>query len=291
MKMTYVRICCLWLCISAGAWAQKLAISNCSANTAISGHGCALAYDGNSGTDFQGRAAASPTLDLDLGKICGVKRVIITWGANIPSGFQINGKNNVGDVYEPITGIDAVSGPTTTVLLLPWSQEGFVRDTARYLQIEGYGSVTAMDIKEVAIYGRGVYTEDELLVATYPLGNVGPSGPSGNRTLVLPQTFSMSFVNRIVGVNAVVHGDDGMVQNVIRMLGYPLAPGTVVQPGWGSASNGGTVNLSRSGSNWQITVEFGNYFTSSPNYQRTDINRGYVNLYYLSHDPDNLERE
>lgn len=269
------------------AAAQRLSIVSCSSSAVVSGHDCTKAYDGNTSSDWEGRASGSPTIDLDLGKVCGIKRVVITWGANIPSGFQINGKNNAIDTYQDIIGVDAVSGPVSTVLLLPWSQEGFARDTARYVQIEGYGNVTAMDIKEVAIYGRGLYTQDEILIATYPIGNVGPN--DGTRIVNLPQSISEATANRLIGLNAFVYGDDGSVQNLSRFTGYPLKPGTTLGPE-NFTNLGGTVDLLPNGAGWMIQVSFGQYFQST-NYSRKDINRGYVNLYYLSHDPDYLERE
>jgi hypothetical protein len=284
MKHAFLRPTFILLFMATGIQAQKLAIATCTSSTALSGHDCAKAYDGDLSTDFQGRSTG-PALNLDFGKICGIKRIVITWGASRPSGFQINGKDKSTDAYQDIVGIDAVGGPTTEVIL-PWSQEGYNRDTARYVQIQAYGNVSAMDIKEVSVYGMGVYNEDEILVSTYPFGNV----PCSDFTL--PTIFSDIFVKRVVGMSTIIYLDDGKIQKLERNAGAPWVPGPTPiggQPGY----NGGRAVFKQTTSGWQVNIATGPYFNSGPNPNcRANVaNRGYLAVYYLSHDPDYLTRE
>jgi hypothetical protein len=288
----------LLFAFQSASFAQKITIPNPSACTSIpsslSGHGCSLAFDGNSGTEYQGSSTSGSgriELTLDLGSVKGIKRVVITWGTIRPSGYQINFRSRTTDPYLDIAG-GSPSGATEDITF-PWSWAmGGTPDTARYVQIQSFPGVTRMDIKEIVMYGSGVYGEDEIVSEVFPLGNLNLSQTSTPYTL--PTPISNAKAARMIGIDAVITGDDGTVQPLNRMMGLPEYPADQVINVPPTYGKGGAVSLrpSASGLDWRIVIEqWGQHFLLSNFHNSTTRNRGYVTLYYLSHDPDYPTRE
>ena len=71
--------------LAAGSQAQKLAIVGCTSTAALSGHDCTKAYDGSTGTDWEGRSSPM-NLTLDLGAVKGIKRVVFDRGGYLYHG-------------------------------------------------------------------------------------------------------------------------------------------------------------------------------------------------------------
>jgi hypothetical protein len=283
------RIAFVLVLSALASFAQKLPIITCSSSSVTTGHPCGHALDNNAATYWESNAGNNNVLlTLDLGAIRGVKRIVVTWGANAGQ-LWIRAKNTADDPgmdFPSRSDLEYVTPNTTANISFHWSEV----NSARYLEIRGV-NVGVLTIKEIAVYGMGVYSgENEILSQSYAIGNHNLYLNGAFNDWAMPPTFSNTMANRLVAISTVVYGNDGIVQNLGRIAGPPFLPGSGEPgqaPGRSNSNYGGKTELREvSPGVWKLHVKIGPYFMNNTNYQGTAVNRGYVTVYYLANDPE-----
>lgn len=273
---------------------QKIAITGCSTSIApVTGGECNKAYDGNTGTEWKLQAiTGSPQeMTVDFGTTRRIKRIVVNWGVP-PNG----GRDYIC--------VDAASGwhwvasrtgsQTTDDITLNWGSAGGGPDTvcdAKSLVIATY-STTVGGLKEVNLYGPGIYTNEKIQVKaiSIPAWNMN-SGLF--KCIDLPPEINPE---RIVGLSAVIRSDHGTIHQLARLKAANLTINGVKEfqgtdMGW--LGVGGNVGVSYEKpcnlNKWQIFVEINakaTFYTHGSFSNLATNPRGYARIEYLSVDPD-----
>ena len=92
--------------------------------------------DGSNSTIWQPATPGESSVDIDLGEVRKVARVVVDWAAVPPTNFSVSGSVDPGAVFEQLTGTE------TVVISAPYNAEG-----ARHVRI-GVGNMTEVALSE-----------------------------------------------------------------------------------------------------------------------------------------------
>lgn len=276
-------------CGYGNAWSQgqKVAITSCSTNPApFPGYECGKAYDGNSATEWRAKAAAgtSQLIQFNMGTLRRIKKISVNWSVapNSSRTYMTIDKTGSWRLAAYLTG-----SQTTDIITLPWGEDLTIDEdnmmwTSQAVVIEVYTSAVA-GLKEINLYGPGIYSDEQILTRTVPIGawNI-----IANSCISITPSPVIDF-SRLVGASAFLFGDDNSVHNLTALVPYPA--NTYTYSGGGPTGGAGSHNqggLSMNSENNSISLCASQY-QGHANFDDAAKNpRGYVTLRFLSQNPD-----
>jgi hypothetical protein len=268
---------------------QKLQIVSCTSTPAsVPGYPCENAFDGNPSTEWrvQAKPGSGQLIQLNFATLRRVKKITATWSVapNESRNYITRDKNGGWRWVSTLTGSQTIDN-----VPLSWGEDltssgGNMIWHSQSVIIEAYSSVVA-GLREISVFGPGIYTDNQILTATIPIPawNI-----SAQQSMSLPLGSSIPF-SRIVGVSAFLIGDDNTVRNLTSLVPSYMPLGGYIYQGGGT--NGGTPTHFPSG--FQLFRSSNEIFLSAASFQNDpEFNdpaktpRGYVTVRYLSQTPE-----
>ncbi len=237
--------------LAGHAYTQKIPITSCTSSPAsVVGHECEKAYDGNTGTYWTRPQALQTELRFNFGNVRRIKYIKVSF-----TGSSIGPRNYT--IIDKLGAYVDISVLNTNVLedqiTLAWGADAgvYAIDTvpdASALIIRSY-SAQIYSIKEVEIYGPGIYTEEGIQTVVVPIPAWNMSAPGeALKCIDLPAGIQPL---RVIGISATIRSDFNTATNEYTMHNFsklrtPGAPGFFVaidQDGSGGRPPGGGGNV------------------------------------------------
>lgn len=244
--------------------AQKWPISGCSSTPNTTGFECFRAYDNSTSTLWKSNSSGFSYIYFDLLKSASIKRIVLKSTASHPASVSVYSSRDASTwTYRfPLT---LQTG--TTTLDLEW--KNVFAD--RYIYFDFSNQL--WELQEAEFHGPGAYDEDEILAKNIAIGFWDMRDGS---ITIPPSAFSSIPMNRVVGLNTLVFDNS--------FNAYQLERISVTHSTGGTFGGNTRFEMDENGV-WSLVVYSGPYFMSRPEFSGIGVQRGYVTVHYLSHDP------